>query len=288
LRLVLASALLALVAQAERPQRPIIRQLDHLQIESPDPRELFDFFTDTLQLPVAWTYSETDTSAGGGFGTANFSVQIFRPAQELSAGPSGTRARARYVSIALEPYSLSECLPQLQARSIAHNKPAPYVSTLPDQSQGTLWTTVLLTGLSKPALGLFIYEYSRAFLNVHVRRNQLAGEITLRKGGPLGIVSVKEIAIATTSPRSDAYSWQSLLAPLKPLSPGVWKPGNGPAIRLVQARDDRIESVLLGVRSLEQALKFLQEQKMLGAARREEIRISPAQTQGLILRLAEE
>ena len=34
--------------------RPPIRQVDHVMIRAGEPARLYEFFTDVLQLPVAW------------------------------------------------------------------------------------------------------------------------------------------------------------------------------------------------------------------------------------------
>jgi hypothetical protein len=272
-------------AQTPGRKRPIVRQADHLQIESADPKFLFDLFTGTLQLPIAWPFVENEKYSSGGFGTGNFMVQVFRSGDTaISTVPAKA---ARYAGLALEPYSLTECLGELDSRGIAHGAPQPYISTRPDKSQGTLWTTAVLTSLTGNGTNILLYEYSPVFLNVHVRRNQLAGQMVLRKGGPLGVLSVGEIVIASTESGRDASIWQRLFDPVQPVAPGLWKVGNGPAIRLVPGSSTRIERMTLAVDSLEQARTFLRQEKMLGVGGADQLAIDPARVQGLSIRLIE-
>jgi hypothetical protein len=271
-------------ASAQSPTRklPIVRQADHLQIASGDPKDLFDIFTGKLELPVAWPFVETKDYSSGGFGTGTFMMQVFRSgATTAAAGPES----ARYAGLAFEPYSLSECLSDLDARGIAHGPPQPYIGTRPDRTRGELWTTAALTGLSAGGMNILLYEYSPVFLNVHVRRNQLAGQLVLRKGGPLGVVSIEEIVIATGG--RESQTWQRLLEPAQPDEPRRWKVGNGPAIRLIPGRSTRIERMTFVVDSLERAQAFLRREKMLGAAPKGELAINPARVQGLGIRLVE-
>ncbi|HSW38776.1 MAG TPA: hypothetical protein VLL97_04720, partial [Acidobacteriota bacterium] len=58
-------------AQEERPRGPVIRQVDHILVESGNPGALFGFFTDTLQLPIAWPLAENHGYVSGGVGAGN-------------------------------------------------------------------------------------------------------------------------------------------------------------------------------------------------------------------------
>jgi hypothetical protein len=60
---------------------PVIRQVDHILIESGDPKALFSFFADTLQLPIAWPISENQGYTTGGVGAGNVNLELFRYAR---------------------------------------------------------------------------------------------------------------------------------------------------------------------------------------------------------------
>jgi hypothetical protein len=270
--------------QSPARKRPVVRQADHLQIASADPKDLFDLFTAKLELPVAWPFVDDEDYSSGGFGTGNFMVQVFRSgAATAAAGPHS----ARYTGLAFEPYSMSECLPELDARGMAHGPPQPFVGTRPDGTRGELWTTAALTGLAAGGMNILLYEYGPVFLNVHVRRNQLAGQLVLRKGGPLGVVAVGEVVITSAEPARDAQLWQRLLEPAQAVEPGLWKVGSGPAIRLIPGRSTKIERMTFVVDSLERARAFLRREKMIGAAAAGQLAINPARVQGLGIRLVE-
>ncbi len=54
--------------------RPPIRQVDHVMIRADEPARLYEFFTDVLQLPVAWPMVSPRagvTTGGVGFGNVN-------------------------------------------------------------------------------------------------------------------------------------------------------------------------------------------------------------------------
>ena len=274
-------ALVAVTATARQVpvKRQAVRQIDRILIESTDPGSLYDLFTGPLQLPVSWPLSADAAYSSGGFGTGNLNIEVFGSAPVKSAGP-----RAQFAGIAFEPYSsLPEVLPELKARGVSFGPPEPYMSALPDKTQGTVWTTVVLDALASPGMRVFLFQYSPAFLNLHVRRNQLAGQLVLRKGGPLGVISAGEIVIGTPNLQDDAARWQNLLP--APSSPGFWKVGNGPALRLVADTRSRIQRLVFDVASLPQAETYLKGAKMLGPVARNEVSISPDRVQGLGIRL---
>src|SRR5687768_5136183 len=87
----LAIALLIVVApgvfsQRAAPTRPI-RQIDHIMIRTGAPRELYAFFAEVLQLPVAWPLISPRpgvTTGGVAFGNVNVEAIQF-PGQKEKA-----------------------------------------------------------------------------------------------------------------------------------------------------------------------------------------------------------
>ncbi len=282
----LCAATCLVVAQPKtRPMTlPVIRQVDHILIESSDPNVLFEFFTRTLELPVAWPLTDYSGFTSGGAAAGNVNIEILR-----YVTPTGSAAEkpptARFIGVALEPTPLVDSLQQLRARGVVYNTPEPYPSTLPDGSRGTSWTTVALPQLSKSGLSVFLCEYSPAFLNVAIRRNQLGGQLVLNAGGPLGVESVGEIILALRDFKGERSRWQELLAPIIPSSKAVWQLGNGPAIQLVPGRKDQILRMILNVKSLDRAKLFLREKHLLGPVSATEIALDPTAVQGLDIRI---
>lgn len=113
----------------------------------------------------------------------------------------------------------------------------------------------------------------------------LAG-LASRDGGPLGVVRTHEVVVAARDATAEAARWQRLLDPLAPLEPGRWQPGDGPALRIVEGREDRIEAMVWTVRSPDDAAHWLRRQDMLGEERDGTVGIAPDALQGLDVRLA--
>lgn len=271
-------------AQTARRKGPIIRQVDHLLIESGDPKSLFGLFADTLLLPEAWPIADNQGFLSGGVGAGNVNIEFFRYVEQKNA-PGRRAARARFAGIAFEPYPLSNSLQELQVAGIPYSTPEPYVSTLPKGAQGVLWTTVALPSLSRPGTSIFLYEYSPAYLKVDIRRKQLGNRLLLNGGGPLGVQSVSEIVIAAANLEKDQRIWKQLLG--TPSSSGSWRAGDGPAIRVVRGSEDRIQTIIFKVESLERAKSFLGGKQLLGSVSSKEISLNPSKLQGLMIRLSE-
>jgi hypothetical protein len=263
---------------------PVIRQVDHILIESGDPKALFSFFADVLQLPVAWPVSENQGYITGGVGAGNVSLELFHYADTKRASIP-RNPQARYSGLAFEPYPLADALRRLQSVGIPYTPPEPTTSVLPNGKQGIAWTTVGLPSVAKPSMSIFLYEYSPVFLKVDVRRKQLGNRLTLNKGGPLGLLETSEIIITATNLNQDKELWSRLLG--KTTESGNWRTFSGPAIRLAAGDQDRIWEITLKVESLDRARAFLKQNKLLGSASGARVSVNPSQIQGLRISLIE-
>jgi hypothetical protein len=263
-----------------RMRSHIVRQVDHIVVESDDPAGLFRFFSRTLGLPVAWSAGDGGTFQTGGVGAGNVTLAILPAAGAKTAG----KGRARCTGLAFEPYPLADALRELKVRGLPHAPPDPEVGPLPGGDTGTLWTTVALSSLSRPGMSLFLYETSPAYLNPRIRRTQLANRLALDRGGPLGIRRVAEVVLTAVDPEARAVEWTKLLG--RPKAAGLWNTVMaGPSIRLSGGGADRIRGLVLEVSSLERARAFLDKEGLRGKAEAGGLTLDPAGAQGLAIRL---
>jgi hypothetical protein len=258
---------------------PIVRQADHVLIEAANPKDFFRLFTDTLLLPTAFPLAEKDGIVSGGFSAGNIIFQ-------MSGRARGNAPRtSRFSGIAFEPLSFDKTLQYMNQREMVHGKPQPYISTLPDGTKGVWWTTLELSTLSKEGMSIYLYEYSPAFLNVTIRKRQLANRLTLNNGGPLGIVSAKEIIISTKNPAKQRQEWNKLLGTQD--GTDLWKTGEGPAIQLTQGPKDEIIEIVLKIKSLEQAKNYLRSKKLEGLSQANTASINHPLLKGLKITLSQ-
>lgn len=273
-------------SQTRAASQPI-RQIDHIMIRTGDPRELYAFFADTLQLPIAWPL--TSPRAGvmtGGVGFGNVNVEAIQV-------PGQTDPRPRLLGFAFEPSALDESLRELTRRGLTSGEPRPLVATGPDGSKRILWTNVTLRQFSdsdSPAdakIHIFLSEYSPTYVNVDERRARLRAQLVNSGGGPLGVVDVKEIVIGAVDVEMARRLWQTLLDPTPSATSHTWQIGPGPAVRLVPADENRVQALLIRVASLERAKAFLLEKRLLGVDAAGQVTIDPSTIGGLDLRLVE-
>ncbi len=113
-------------------------------------------------------------------------------------------------------------------------------------------------------------------------------DLASRAGGPLGLVRTQELVVTARDAAAEVDRWQGLLAPLEPTEPGRWQPGDGPAVRIAEGPEDRIDRMVWTVRSRDRAADWLRGQGMLGKESEETISIAPDALQGVNVALAAE
>ncbi|HEY9432615.1 MAG TPA: hypothetical protein VI260_14215 [Blastocatellia bacterium] len=281
----LAFSWLPAAAQVKEPAPPV-RQVDHIMIRADDPGNLYAFFSEILQLPIAWPLATRGRVTSGGVGFGNVNVEAIQfPGQK----PSHTLL----VGFGFEPSPLAECLGELDRRGITYGELRPFVLTEQDGSKKTLWTNVTLRQFSdsdRPAdatIHIFLSEYSPTYVDVEQRRARLNRDLLESGGGPLGVMAVKEIIIGATDVKAATKLRERLLEPRRASAPGLWQAGDGPAIRVVRAGENRLQGLVISVVSLQRAKAFLQEKGLLGSVSEKEVTIDPSMVQALNIRLVE-
>ncbi len=249
-------------------------------IESGDPEALFRFFTETLNLPIAWPLEKRQGNVRGAAGAGNIILEFFRYAKTTRLQMS----QARFSGIVFEPLPLSKALPEMKISGISFSAPQSQYSILPDGSRGAALTIVRLLSFSSGELSTFLYEYSDAFLGADFRRKQLGNRLRLNHGGAVGLKSIGEIVIAVSNLEKKQKDWRRLLG--NPKSAGVWQVGSGPAIRLIRntGGEDRIQEIVANIELRDKAKDVLRKKRIISA---DGDFIHPARAQGLRLRLAD-
>ena len=276
-----------LTAQRRPAERPL-RQIDHVMIKADDPREVLAFFTETLGLPIAWRVEERGGVASGGVGFGNVNVEAIR-----FPGQASLSSRAQLTGFGFEPASMRACLDELQRRGVPHGPLRPLISTDTDGAKRSLFTNVTLLGLSDSALPvdatmhIFVSEYDPRYVDVASRRARLGKELTASRGGPLGVESMKEIVVGTSDVATMRPRWQRLLDPARPTRAGAWQVGTGPAIRIVPAKENRVEALVVRVRSLARAKAFLHTHGLLAREPAAEVMLDPSKVFGIKMRLVQ-
>jgi hypothetical protein len=291
---------------------PIVRRVDHVLIRADDPGPLFSLLTETFGLPVAWPLASYGFFASGGAFAGNIAIEVIRFGNPRPPLPT------RHYGLAFEPHPLRESLDELARRGIPHGPPVPFVGDRPEGGRGTLWTNVTLGGrlwlgrrlggnsrlnialgrlisrlmrtrwsggLLRRSLGdslIFLTEYG---FDAEAWREALRTELESRGGGALGVRAVDEVVVGVTDYEGEIARWQRLLDPVRPESPGAWRPGDGPAVRLVPDSQDRMKRLVFRASSLRDAADRLSGMGLLGDNSGQEVTVDPAKVEGLDIAL---
>lgn len=260
--------------------------IDHIMIRTDEPRALFSFFSETLQLPIAWPLADRNGVVSGGVGFGNVNVEAIKFPDQIDE-PAATRL----VGLALEPGSLDRGLAELERRGIAHGAPRPFVAEGPGGVRITSFTNVTLSDFSdadlpgQATMQVFLSEYNRAYVDAAERRRRLRNELAAKQGGPLGLVRVQEVIIGAADLQAANRNWERLVAPTPPVGGTLWRMGDGPAVRVVSADQNRIQGLVLAVASLSTARAFLEERDLLGASSATQLALLSSQVGDLDIRI---
>ncbi|MBL8800495.1 MAG: hypothetical protein JNN27_00745 [Planctomycetes bacterium] len=266
----------------------LVRQVDHVLLEATQAQELFALASETLELPIAWPFTDYGGFASGGVSLGNVNLEV------LSAAPRGEAPSARLRGLALEPQALEPTLATLNERGVRCGRPSPYRAENASGARVTLWTTVALPSVSSDALEVFLCEYAD---DPAAKRAAWNAQLRERNGGPLGIVALDAVVCGATDLSAARERWEQILGashtvgaaasrPESSIAPGFeWRLGAGPRLQLVAGAKDELVELALRVESLERARTFLAARELLGEGREGELLLSAPQLRGVRIRL---
>ena len=265
------------IARASEPPTPLVRQIDHIIIQSDDPESLFKLLAETLKLPTAWPFQSFGDFASGAVNLGNVALEVTHLKDR----------RPGFAGVALEP-SASESIPvlvnNLDARGLVHAAPDPTMQKDQSGKESLAWTIIPLSQLP-PAGAIFFCKYT---FDLDPLRAKAVGALRDSGGGPLGVLSVKELLIGARNIAAAQRDWSLLLGP--PQSGGrefAWQIGAGPPLRLVAAQKDEIAQLRVSVKSLTVARAFLTSKRLVGSDSGREITLDTSRTSGAEIRFVE-
>jgi hypothetical protein len=107
------------------------------------------------------------------------------------------------------------------------------------------------------------------------------------EGGALGVEYAQEVVAGVRDFASANEMWRRFLSPAEPVATGLWRIADGPAVRLVAAEENAIQTLVWKVSSRESAAGFLSEKGMLGGVSENQLMIDSGKIYGLDVRLVE-
>lgn len=248
----------------------IVSQVDHVLFVTPGGRALVSLLTETLALPIVFPQAGEDWTQSTGIGLGNVTLEVFhRPPAPEGAAP----AAGRITSLALQPTDFKVASDELTLRSIDHFPPA--VGPRYKDDSTPRWMTIGLRGFGH---GMFLIQHN---FDMNERRSRFDRLLREREGGALGVVRVREVAIAPDQLDRVRERWSTLFGPPASGQADVWVIGSGPRIRLVRGGDSRAGSLVIEVRSLSRASEALRRLGIAAETANNEIRIDSGRMFGL-------
>ena len=267
----------ALALQAE--EKPLVTRVDHFFLVSDQAQLLFTYFKDAFQLPQVWPFRQGGTFASGGLWVGNAALEF------ASFPKEGSQPR-KTGGIAFEPTADADATAvELTKRSIPHHTEVrSSKSQIAGKQIAREWSLIWLTDLPPTTADVFFVDYKDRQAAAQ-RPRAASAELARRMGGPLGIVGAAEITVGVQDLADARTKWSALLGPSPQISDDAFIFSTGPLIRLVRTESPGIQGIVLRVRSIGDAEKFLKERQLLAKDEAGHIAISPAAIEGLAIRL---
>lgn len=262
--------------------KPLLTKVDHFYLVSSESERLFMLFRDEFQLPVVWPYNSFGDFASGGLSFGNVALEFVS-----NNAADGAGALTGFKGIAFEPVGDADAaVAELKRRQLPHHEPIPFKFTQGGQEL-VGWVAINFTEVPPANVNIFICDYKQRE-RVAGGRDKAVNELVEKSGGPLGVISVRELVLGVASVKDASQVWDKLLDSPGRGACGLFAFGSGPAIRLVQAKTEGIQSMVVGVKSIARAKQFLAERRMLGQESNGQLWIDPAAVGGLAIALVED
>jgi len=247
-----------------------ITRIDHFFVSSPKAEKLFKLFKEELKLPVSWEYKNWGSFASGGISLGNVAFEFVSFDSLL---------RTKFDAIALEPrQSVEEFVLVLDANQIAHDTIEPNTYKKKDGSIGG-WSNLNLPDLLPKEVGFFICDYKqREEVKAANRKDSI--ELIERKGGSLGIFSLKEIVI-TSNDLINSRLKLSKLPGIANNNTELFSFSSGTSIRLKNSPTSGIEKIVILVNSLVKTKEYLRSNGLLETVSTEDVFMKASAIEGL-------
>lgn len=243
------------------------RSVDHVMLRLSAAEPLFQLFSDTFALPVAWPLQHAEFATYGWIHVGNTHLELWAATSNADLPPHAPPPLVH--GFALEPaLALPDTLAHIAASGINCKPPRAFQTMSAGAEQVTNFTNAVLLDLSSASCCVFlcewntkatIYPWSEPETPVQ-RRSQLRAGLSDRGGGPLGLVGLHAIHMGTPSLERHRRQWQTLSGsrshPLQ-LTAEI-------ALELYPAAHLQIDALSFAVRSLDVARHFLASQNLLG------------------------
>lgn len=263
---------------------PVLTRVEHFYLfaDETQVKKLFQSFRDDFRLPQVWAYRNWGSYSSGGLSLGNVVLEF-----ATYPVPDNKAPKTEFQGIVFEPVADAETTAMmLKSRGVPHGEPEGEKYRTADGVERVDWTIVPFTDLPPDNVNIMLCDY-RDRKMVAEGRSKAAKALADAGGGPLGIISLKEIVVGVKDIKEAVRKWQLAIGGAVQGHPEVFTFESGPQIRLVKADMPGIQRILVRIRSNGSAKQFLEKRQMLGSSYKGGLTIAPSAIGGLSIVLVE-
>jgi hypothetical protein len=263
--------------------------VDHIVVRVEKVEPFLILFSDMLGLPVSWPLQRMAFADYAWVTLGNTNLEFWASANNLDL-PSD-QALPLFSGFALDPPDLGASIALLEGRGMTCKPPCPFLTKNRKGEQVINFTNSVIMDVSNAVCCVFFCKWGAdgtifpwtERLTTEERRLREQRQFDQCKGGPLGVIRLAEVAIATPDMRNTRRQWQAITG----LSSDSFNLGRDITLTLHAGETVRITSIVLAVESLAVARVYLASHSMLGDDRGTEVLIGAPACSNLCIRLRE-
>jgi len=263
--------------------------IDHIMVRVEKAEPLLSLFSNILGLPVSWPLQREEFASYAWVTLGNTNLEFWASANNTDLPPD--QALPLFSGFALNPPDLGASIALLEERGIRCKPPRSFLTKNQNGKQVTNFTNSVILDVSNSACCVFLCNWGiegtifpwAERLTAEERQFREQRQFEQCNGGPLGIIRLAEVVIATPDIDSTVRHWQAITGQ----SSNAFDLGRGIVLTLDAGKAIQITSIVLAVESLAVARAYLASHSMLGDDSSDEVLISASACSNLWIRLKE-
>lgn len=263
--------------------------VDHIMVRVEKAEPLLMLFSDVFGLPVSWPLQRKEFANYAWVTLGNTNLEFWAAAN--NADLPSDQPLPLFSGFALVPPDLGASIALLEDRGISCKPPRPFI-TKNQQGQDVInFSNSVILDVSNPVCCVFLCKWTAdgtifpwtERLTTEERQFREQRQLDECGGGPLGVIRLAEVAIATPDLSNTRQQWQAITGQ----SSDTFDLGRGIVLTLHAGTTVQITSIVLAVESLAVARVYLASHSMLGDDSSDEVSIAASACSSLCIRLKE-
>ena len=263
--------------------------VDHIMVRVEEAEPLLILFSDILGLPVSWPLQRTEFATYAWVTLGNTNLEFWAAANNTDLPSDQTLPL--FSGFALDPPDLSASIALLADRGITCKPPRPFLTKDSQGKQVTNFTNSVILDVSNSICCVFFCKWGAdgtifpwtERLTAEERQFREQRQFDQGGGGPLGVIRLAEVTIATPEMSRTRQQWQAITGQTS----DTFDLGRRIALTLHAGETVQITSIVLAVKSLAVARVYLASHSILGEESPDEISIGESACSNLSIRLKE-